>query len=173
MNKNRALTIGTVLFIMATISAFFHSDTILVSAMPTISVSQDKTATTIGQQIVVSIDCHPSSPVKAYEFKVRFNQSLYRADNVSEGDFFDGYDTFFSGGIIDNVNGTIINVYDVILGKGNITDDGTLVKITFTCLDVQTSPLILYDVGVTNESQYINVTYQQDGKITASRGIFG
>jgi hypothetical protein len=174
MNKNRALTIGTSLFVIATVCAYFNSDSMPVSAMPTVSVSQDKTVTSVGQQVIVSINCHPSSPIKAWELKVKFNQSLYRADMVLEGNFFRDYETFFLNGVIDNVNGTIINILDVIMGQGNITEDGTLATITFTCLDVKTSPLELYDVGLTNESQYINITVQQDGEISASQwGIFG
>ena len=170
MNSRRALSIGAVLFIVAFFCFYLSLNSVV--AYPTVFIEQDKTVTEIGQSVEVLIKCHPTSPIKAFEFKVKFNSTLYRAEAVTEGDFFSGYQTFFNAGIIDNEAGTIINIYNLIVGQGNITKDGTLVKITFTCLQVQSSPLVLYDVGLTNETQYINMTTQDDGQIEASVGIF-
>lgn len=166
MNRKRALSIGTSLFIVGFICLFFNLTSVV--AKPTVYIKQDKVVTETGQSIDILIKCHPTTPIKAFEFKVKFNQTLYRAESVTEGDFFSGYQTFFNAGIINNEDGRIINIYNLIVGQGNVTKDGVLVKITFTCLQVQTSPLILYDVGLTNEIQYINITMQEDGKIKAS-----
>jgi hypothetical protein len=165
MKRKKYLSIGIALLVIISVCVYVS----VVSAEPTISIVQDKDVTTVGQQVVMSIKCNPnpSEPMKAFEFKLKFNPDYYRADLVTEGDIFRGYQTFFSSGIIDNVNGTIINIYDLILGQGNVTESGFLANITFTCLQLKTSPLTLYDVGITNESDYINITVQ-NGQIKAS-----
>ncbi|HVQ00730.1 MAG TPA: hypothetical protein VMT57_04375, partial [Candidatus Thermoplasmatota archaeon] len=75
------------------------------------------------------MNCSPARPVKGFELKVAFNPTYLKVDNVTEGDFFQGYSTFFNNGTIDNQAGTIINVYDLIVGQGNVTTNGSLVMI--------------------------------------------
>lgn len=109
-------------------------------------------------QINILITCIPTQPIKAYEFKIRFNASLLTAINVNEGDFFQDYMTFYNAGIINNTQGTIINIYDLIVGQGNITTTGTLVNITFTAKNQKgVSNIEIYDEGLCNETQYIPV----------------
>jgi hypothetical protein len=108
-----------------------------------------------GDTINVSIVCVPDSYVKAWECKLNFNDNVLNAIQVEEGNFFSGYDTFFNAGIIDNNNGTIINMYNLIMGQGNVTGVGTLVDITFHAVGCGLSNISLYDVGVTNETMYV------------------
>ena len=64
----------------------------------------------------------------------------------TEGDIFDDYTTFFNPGTIDNNAGTIVDIYDLIMGSGNVTDTGTFVTISFTAKDASgTSSLDIYD----------------------------
>jgi hypothetical protein len=96
--------------------------------------------------------------VKAFELKLSFNPSLVRATSVTEGSFFTGFTTFFNPGEIDNSAGRIINVYNLIVGPGNVSGAGSLVTITFTARSTSgTSTLSLYDVRLTNESDYIDI----------------
>jgi len=109
-----------------------------------------------GNNFSVNISCVPGQPIKSFELKVSFNASLIQASGVSEGDIFSGYSTFFNAGIINNTAGTIINVYGLIMGIGNVTTNGTLVIINFTANQISgISQIRLYDVGVTNESEYV------------------
>ena len=106
----------------------------------------------------ISIYCEPDQPIKSFEFKLSFDSSLIEANSVTEGDIFNGYSTYFNSGVINNTAGTIINVYGLILGEGNVTDPGTLVTISFTSKSViGTSDVSLYDVGITNETDYISI----------------
>jgi len=119
-----------------------------------------------GETFNVTVDLYPTIPIKAFEFRVRFNASLVQAIEVTEGDIFEGYETFFSNGIIDNVNGTIENIYNLILGQGNTTNNGTLVDIAFISQDVEgQSSVRLYGCGVTNETMYIPINIV-NGSIT-------
>ena len=111
----------------------------------------------IGESVVATIDCtaYPDLPVKGWELKVRFDPDVVQAVSVEEGDIFQDHMTFFYGGEIDNANGTIINIYAVDLNKTMITETGSVVKITFTVVGQGDSPLELYDVGVCNDSAYV------------------
>jgi hypothetical protein len=114
---------------------------------------------TIDQQFNVNITCLPSEPVKGWEFKIRYNKTLLYPVTMAEGDFFYGYDTFPHLGIIDYTNGTIINIYNLIIGKtGNTSSPGTLVTIRFKALSTGNASICLYDVGVCNETKYLNNT---------------
>jgi len=113
-----------------------------------------------GSSVVVNVNCSPARPVKGFELKVSFDPSILQATSVSEGDFFSAYNTtFFNPGTIDNQAGTIINVYDLIIGQGNVTSNGSLVTIAFTAGSTSgTSAVTLYGVRLTNETEYINVS---------------
>jgi hypothetical protein len=107
----------------------------------------------------LSVYCNPTQPIKAYELKLSFNSSLIQALSVTEGDIFEGFSTFFNAGIINNSAGTIINVYGLILGAGNVSNPGTLVNISFSGESSSgISALNLYDVGVTNETSYLPIS---------------
>ena len=113
----------------------------------------------------LDIYCSPVKPIKAFELKLLFNSSLLTVNTVSEGDIFSGYSTFYNAGIIDNSEGSIINIYGLILGEGNVTEPGTLVTISFTSKSViGISDVSLQDVGITNETNYISVL-TSDGSI--------
>ena len=112
----------------------------------------------------VVIYCNPTEPIKSHEFKLLFNPLCLQANSVSEGDFFGDYPTFFSSGIINNTAGTIINIYDLVLGPGNITTPGILVNISFTTLTDAASELTIYDAGVTNETKYLPLTIMNGGR---------
>jgi hypothetical protein len=133
----------------------------------------------------IDVYCIPSEPVKAFEFKIRFNQTKMICVNVTEGDFFSGYSTFFSPDIlIDNINGTILNIYNFIIGQGNVSNPGICVTIEFIAINgTGISFVELFDDGITNETQYLqHVRYNnavqfydgfppwdvnQDGKVNA------
>ncbi len=116
------------------------------------------------QNVDVVIYLIPTEPVKSYEFKLSFDPDHLQILSVETGDFFEGWQTFFSTGVIDNTNGTLINVYQLIIGQGNTTDPGSLVVIHCHTEDIGLTPLHLYDMGITNETKYLQLTVQ-DGAI--------
>jgi hypothetical protein len=123
-----------------------------------ISVTPSNTVVAPESSFTVNISCVPGQPIKGYELKLSFDPSLLQADVVSEGDIFAGYSTFFNNGTINNTAGTIIDIYGLILGSGNVSSPGTLISISFTGkLLSGTSSLNLYDVGISNESAYVSL----------------
>ena len=60
-------------------------------------VSIDPENQTVGanEDFTISVYCTPGQPIKAYELKLSFDPSLVTANEVTEGDIFDGHTTFF------------------------------------------------------------------------------
>lgn len=113
-----------------------------------------------GDSFDVAIICNPMEPIKSWEFTISYDPTLIIANSVTEGNFFSGYPTFFSPNVtIDNVNGTITKLYDLIVGQGNVTGPGTLITINFTSIALSGVSLIqISDAGVTNETEYLNLS---------------
>ena len=148
---------------------------ILLFGITTITIADDTTTVSIdpssqtvspGDTFNVNVSCVPNQPVKAFEFKLSFDPSLLQVNSVIEGNIFNGYNTFASTGTLDNTAGTIVDVYSLIVGSGNVTNTGTLVTINLTALDsTGTSTLDLYDTGVTDEAGYLSISVN-DGSVT-------
>jgi len=79
-----------------------------------------------GDNFTIDVYCVPGQPIKAFEFKLTFDETLVTAIDVTEGNIFNGYTTFFNSGTIDNSSGTIVDVFGLILGAGNTSSAGSL-----------------------------------------------
>jgi len=124
-----------------------------------LSVYPVSNTVSVGETFDVQITLSPDDYVKGWELKVVFDADMLTANTVSSGDFFQDYLTMFNPGIIDNVNGTILNIYGLIIGReGNISDDGSIVVISFTADALGTTEIGLYDTGIVNESRYLPMT---------------
>ena len=131
----------------------------------TVSLDPSSQTVSAGDTFIVNVSCTPGQPIKAFEFRLAFDPSLLQATLVDEGDIFDGYTTFFNAGTIDNNAGTIVDVFGLIVGLGNVTGNGTFVSISFTAKDTSgTSSLDINGVGITNESGYVSVDVS-DGSV--------
>ena len=92
----------------------------MVSAGSTMSIETVEESLKEGDQSNISVMLTPETTVKSFEFGIRFNSSLIMVSNVMIGSFFDGYNTFSSNGTIDNVNGMISHVYELIIVYGMV-----------------------------------------------------
>jgi chitodextrinase len=173
MSKTFILVFNCALLLVST--ALFSGFSSVKAADPSpIVVSPVSQTVNASSSFTITVNCTPQQPIKAFELKISFNPSRLQATSVSEGDIFEDYMnlnmTFFSEGIIDNTAGTIVNIYDLIIGDGNVTDAGVLVTITFSAKTISgTSPLTLYDVRMTNETDYIPITVSS-GSVTIVGG---
>lgn len=116
----------------------------------------------IGDTVTIEVSCDPNGKfVKGWETPlVVFDATILRCDEVTCGPFFDGYQQFFISGVIDNSNGTITNVYNLIVGRtGNVSRSGQLYFINFTALKVGNTSITLPGRnGICNESVYLSLT---------------
>jgi len=136
------------------------ASTILMGAKNDTSVSISPANQIVTPYSTLSVDvyCIPSEPIKAYEFSVSFNPSVIQAVDVTEGDIFNGFTSFFNPGIIDNTNGDISQIYGLIIGADTVTDPGTLVHINFIA-GINGDPMP-YPEPPTNSGMRVLETYE-------------
>ncbi len=137
-----------------------------VESTTTISIDPPSQTVSIGEVFTIDVFCVPGKPIKSFEFKLSFDPLLLQANSITEGDIFDGYTTFFNSGTINNNAGNIVDIYGLILGSGNVSNPGTLISISLTAKTTNGYSLLnLYNVGVTNETEYVSITVN-DGDVT-------
>lgn len=156
MSIIKKLTILIILImICATTSTLSGEETVT-----SVSISPENKLIMPMETFTVDIYCVPSEPVVAYEFRIAFDPTVLQANSVTKGDFFGDFDTIFNNGIINNTAGTIIHIYEVEwpTAQGNVSTPGVFATISFTALiSCEESVLDLYDTGVTNEHNYIEI----------------
>jgi hypothetical protein len=157
MMRSSIWLLSLVSFIM--LCSFASSTTI------TVGIKEAK----VNESFKLSITCDPTEPIKSFEFNVLFDPRILSATSVTAGEFFEGKATFSSPNcVINNTLGTIINIYDLTLGQGNmVTEPGVLVYIRFTAKQNGTTNITLSDAGVTNGTQYLPLSVT-NGTVTVN-----
>ena len=126
-----------------------------------VQVSQEKVR--INEVFSVDVECDPTEPVKGWEMRIRYDTTRLVLINITEGDFFLGYTTFYRS------NDTI--AYGLIMGKdGNVTKKGVLATLTFKAVRPGCARIMLSEAGVCNEHAYIQRTVI-DGNIRIKQGL--
>jgi len=86
-----------------------------------------------GNGFTLFIEVDPAEPIAGVQFDLTFDLTLFQAGSVHEGSLFYGSSTYFNPGIVDNINGTITDVYVVITTPGdNVIHSGEAVYVNFT-----------------------------------------
>lgn len=90
-----------------------------------------------GETFITNITIDPQgTAISGAQLNIAFNNSLIRVNSITEGDLFTqgGATTFFNGGTINNSAGTVINIFNIILGRYNISNQGTFIRINATII---------------------------------------
>jgi len=128
------------------------------SEFTTVSIVPSSLNVSPGETFIIGVYCVPTQPIEGYEFDLDFNASLIHADLVTPGGFFGDYSTYFNDGSINNDDGYINNVYELILEEGEVSNPGYFANITFTAkLNTGVCYLNLEDVGVSNQTGYLPI----------------
>ncbi len=166
------LRLGTLLTTIFIFIMLFEIPSVVAEPFDNTILSINPASQTVDtlENFTIDIYCVPGQPIKAYELRFSFDASLLHVDSVVEGNIFENYSSFFNGGTIDNVGGSIVDIYGLVIGTGNVTSPGTFVTITFTAKsNGGTSQLGFLDVGswtgVTNETSYVPLTINS-GSVT-------
>jgi len=121
-----------------------------VHAAPTfVNITPCLQQVNINDTFIVNVTIDPAVGIAGAQFDLFFNASLLEVIDVQQGNLFNGYDTFFNNGSIDNINGKINDVYGaIIVPGGNVSNYGTFAKITFRAKKEGVAYLNLSDVIV-------------------------
>jgi hypothetical protein len=101
--------------------------------------------------------CYPSQPIKAWELELEYPTDKLEIVTIAAGTIFDGLPVFFVNGTVNETAGKIEKLYSVILGAYNVSDDGSLVSITFKSKKAGIANLNLINVGICNETKYLPI----------------
>ncbi|NPE29394.1 PGF-pre-PGF domain-containing protein [Methanococcoides sp. SA1] len=126
-----------------------------VSAETVVSISPSDQSVATGSNVTVVVYIEPDIPISGAQFDLSFNSYALSVVSISEGDVFtNNASTLFNKGTIDNSEGTITNVYNVLFGKNEVSESGTLATIVFDTkgLFSSSSSLQLSNVVVSNSS---------------------
>lgn len=88
-----------------------------------------------GQTFDLNISIDPlGTAIAGAQLNIEFNKSIISINSITEGDLFkqNGAGTFFNNGTISNSLGTVINIFDAIIGPANVSTPGTFIIINVT-----------------------------------------
>ncbi len=104
----------------------------------------------------VSIDPRGTA-IAGAQLNIAYNHSLIRVNSITEGDLFkqSGANTFFNSGIINNSTGTAINIFAAIIGRKNVSTQGTFIIINATAIGISgTTGIDLFNVRISDPAGY-------------------
>jgi len=113
---------------------------VLVMLIPSSSAAEVTASNKIvapGQSFDLNVSIKPlGTPIAGAQLDLSFDRSLLRINSITEGPLFKqkGSSTFFNGGIINNYAGTVVNIFDIIIGRSNVTSPGTFIIINMTVI---------------------------------------
>lgn len=117
------------------LAADFENIAITVSNPANVVVSPSMKNVTSGQDFTINVSIDPSGmAIAGAQLNLAFNKSILKINNILEGDLFKqgGASTLFNSGIIDNSQGTVLNIYGAIISSSNISRQGTFIIINAT-----------------------------------------
>ena len=130
------------------------SFSIALAAPVEVSITPDFQNVEIGQDLIINISIDPNNnPITGAQFNLLFNSSVLEIDSINEDNLFrqNGSDTAFNSGVLNNSDGTLINVWGLITMPGaNVTSKGTLVTIKMITLEAGISPLKVKNVIISD-----------------------
>lgn len=100
-----------------------------------VDVSPSSQTITPGATFNMNVSIDPQgTEIAGAQINIAFNSSLIRVNSITEGNLFNqnGAITFFNGGIINNSSGTVVNVFDAVIGRKNVSTTGTFIVINAT-----------------------------------------
>ena len=99
-----------------------------------VSITPSTSQTTPNTPFTLTIPVTPATPIAGAQFDLNYDGSMATVTSVTEGNLLNqnGATTLFNSGTIDNVAGTVTNVYGSILGATSVSSQGSLATISMT-----------------------------------------
>jgi MYXO-CTERM domain-containing protein len=118
-------------------------------AAPAVSLVATPNPVGTASTVTLNVNASGFTDLYAWQFSVKFDPTLFQAMGATEGSFLAGAgSTFFDGGAIDNVGGTVSFSFDTLLSAvPGATGSGLLESLTFQSLVVGVGSFSLGDVA--------------------------
>jgi len=104
--------------------------------------------------INIYLNVTPGTNISGMQTNIKFDPTVIRIDSVHEGELFNknNHSTFFNSGTIDNVNGEVTNIFNVILGRYSTNSTGTFINIQGTPLKKGISKIELNNIKIAQQN---------------------
>lgn len=109
---------------------------------------------TPGSDFDMNISFDPQgTAIAGAQLDIAFDMSGIRVNSIIEGNLFTqgGANTFFNGGTINNTAGSVINIFDAIIGRKNVSTQGNFIIVNATAIGVSgITPINLSNVKISD-----------------------
>ncbi len=97
------------------------------------SLFPDDVRVIVGETFTIYLNVENITDLAGWQTDIAFDPNVLEAVEVTEGDFLksESADTFFGGGMIDNVAGKITGLFSARNSEGGVSGTGALLTITF------------------------------------------
>ncbi len=159
-NRKAKILLCNIFLSVLSLSLVFFSSNICGADGKTTHVSVDPNFIWIspGESFEINVNCVPGQPICSYSLELYFDPTLIKVNDVTIGTFFDSFPTFNNNGSIDNNAGIVSDILCLIVGNGNVTGSGTLIRVSCTSLGVRGECAFNMAVGLTNETSYLPIS---------------
>jgi hypothetical protein len=130
-NVNKNITFGIFLLSLVFLVGYASAADVNVTPLKKIVIQ--------GQTFDLNISIDPrGTAIAGAQLKIGFNKSVIKINNIIEGNLFkqNGANTFFNPGTINNSQGTVVSIYDMILGPYSVSTPGAFIIINATAVGI-------------------------------------
>ena len=166
-----AIALALILPIAAIANNEYENEPTNIRANPVMSIIPSAQIVELGETFTVSINVDAEEINGISINYLYFNATLIHANSVTFDDYFAPFGTLRSsamgGCIIDNIGGSIAQIWEGILGAGNVTNNASFVTISFTAQStLGTSNLDIDGEEITQEGPIVVPTTVINGSVT-------
>ncbi|MDO8725723.1 MAG: PGF-pre-PGF domain-containing protein [Candidatus Methanoperedens sp.] len=142
-----------------------------------VSVTSDIQIGEVGQDFSINISIDPfNNPITGAQFNLLFDSSVLEIKSITEGNLFNqnGANTAFNSGILNNSDGTLINVWGLIITPGaNVTTKANISTITMNAKNTGSSRLNLTHMIVSDPDSNALEVNIINGSVSINSGSVG
>jgi hypothetical protein len=110
----------------------------------------------VGESFTIAIICKATEPINGFETKLTFNSSICRVTDYEWSRFFPDGSSFYSNPVVDNINGTVTEVFAVSLMDGINTTDW-VITFTFESINKGDCGITLQDTMIVNSTSELPI----------------
>ena len=134
------------------VAALLVGSMVGAQASPVLSITPSLSNVTVGTSFTLDVRISGVSDLFGWQLDLGFDPALLNASPATEGSFFGAPTSFFGGGAVDNIGGTITTMFNALSGTVGVTGDGILASISFLAVDVGSATLSLMNVQLVDSN---------------------
>jgi hypothetical protein len=130
-----------------------------------ISLFPSTIETMLDDTFTIDVLCDTTQEFRAYAFELHYNPQAIQPINITVGAIWKDNPDVFLSPIINNNNGTISNIFAILLGDYSLHKSGSLATITFITDGAGTTNIELTNVHLYNATNELPINLDKDATI--------